>query len=74
MLQGYNYLNHIGEAVFDRLGSRGRDMVQINSISKAEAVKQQSRQLRGRIARNLAGILSKRLILANAKIDLLSAY
>jgi glutaminase len=27
-----------------------------------------------RIARNLAGILSKRLILANAKIDLLSAY
>jgi len=27
-----------------------------------------------RIARNLACILSKRLILANAKIDLLSAY
>jgi glutaminase len=27
-----------------------------------------------RIARNLAGILAKRLILANAKIDLLSAY
>jgi glutaminase len=27
-----------------------------------------------RIARNLASILSKRLILANAKIDLLSAY
>src|SRR6201982_1807964 len=29
-------------------------MVQINSISKAEAVKQQSRQLRGHIARDLA--------------------
>ena len=27
-----------------------------------------------RIARNLAAILAKRLILANAKIDLLSAY
>jgi glutaminase len=27
-----------------------------------------------RIARNLASILAKRLILANAKIDLLSAY
>ena len=29
-------------------------MVQIDSISKAEAVKQQSRQLRGHIARDLA--------------------
>jgi glutaminase len=27
-----------------------------------------------RVARNLASILAKRLILANAKIDLLSAY
>ena len=29
-------------------------MVQINSISKAEAIKQQSRQLRGHIPRDLA--------------------
>ena len=31
-------------------------------------------QIAERIARNLAAILAKRLILANAKIDLLSAY
>src|SRR5262249_25758801 len=30
-------------------------MVQINTVSKAEAVKQQSRQLRGHIARDLVG-------------------
>src|SRR5712691_5792549 len=33
---------------------KGCDMVQINSVSKPEAVKQQSRQLRGHIARDLS--------------------
>src|SRR5437660_12827732 len=32
---------------------KGCDMVQIDSVSKPEAVKQQSRQLRGHIARDL---------------------
>jgi sulfite reductase (ferredoxin) len=42
-------------AVFRRLAfKKGCDMVQINTVSKAEAVKQQSRQLRGHIARDLA--------------------
>jgi glutaminase len=31
-------------------------------------------QIAERIARNLAAILAKRLVFANAKIDLLSAY
>src|ERR1700757_3960246 len=40
-------------AVLGRRPREGRDMVQVKSVSKAEAVKQQSRQLRGHIARDL---------------------
>src|ERR1700752_5269276 len=42
-------------AVFLPLGlGEGCDMVQIDTVSKPEAIKQQSRQLRGHIARDLA--------------------
>src|SRR5271165_6128780 len=51
---GSNYLNHTGGGIGLLRLERGCDMVQINSVSKAEAVKQQSRQLRGHIARDLA--------------------
>src|ERR1700741_2904049 len=40
-------------AVLGRRPREGRDMVQVKSVSKAEAVKQQSRHLRGHIARDL---------------------
>ena len=43
-------------------------------IAEFNRFRQEHPQIAERIARNLATILAKRLILANAKIDLLSAY
>ncbi len=43
-------------------------------IAEFNRFRQEHPQIAERIARNLAAILAKRLILANAKIDLLSAY
>src|SRR6516165_7329623 len=51
----YNQLNHIVKWGLDPPHRReGDDVAQVESISKAEAVKQQSRRLRGHIARDLA--------------------
>ena len=49
-----DYLNHVRSAEFPALRPEGRGVVQVEKISKAEAVKQQSRQLRGHLARDLA--------------------
>jgi glutaminase len=43
-------------------------------IEKFNRFRQEHPRIAERIARNLAAILAKRLILANAKIDSLSAY
>ena len=43
-------------------------------IAEFNRFRQEHPEIAERIARNLAAILAKRLILANAKIDLLSAY
>ena len=52
LLDCYYLLIHIEEAVYAASPAEG-DVAQIETISKAEAVKQQSRQLRGHLARDL---------------------